>query len=102
MTTEREQQARLILEASTGMHGPVAKQLAERATAYKATSRYSDTVSDGGMDPRNGDDAKMRREIAAWKWGYAYLQDRMRSLDRHGWAHDCDDEIEQRINGRTE
>lgn len=34
---------------------------------------------------------------AAYKWGYDSLQDRMMSLERHGWAHDCDSEIEYRI-----
>lgn len=40
---------------------------------------------------------RLRAEVAAWRWGYRYLQDRMRSLDRHGWAEDCDGEIEARI-----
>lgn len=38
-----------------------------------------------------------QREAAAYKWAYGYLQDRMRSLGRHGWAMDCDGEIEARI-----
>lgn len=42
---------------------------------------------------------QLKREIAAYVGGYQYLQTRMESLDRHGWAHDCDDEIEWRING---
>jgi hypothetical protein len=33
----------------------------------------------------------------AYKWGYEYLQSRMEDLGRHGWAHDCDHEIEMRI-----
>lgn len=33
----------------------------------------------------------------AYAWGYRYLQDRMESIGRHGWAHDCDGEIEWRI-----
>lgn len=37
-------------------------------------------------------------EIAAWKWGYEYLQSRMESLERHGWAHDCDGEIQARVD----
>lgn len=40
------------------------------------------------------DVAKM---VEAWKWGYEYLQSRMESLGREGWAHDCDEEIQQRI-----
>ncbi len=39
------------------------------------------------------------RKAAAYKWGYEYLQDRMRSIDRHGWAEDCDGEIAARIEG---
>jgi len=35
---------------------------------------------------------------AAYKWGYECLQSRMESIDRHGWAHDCDGEIEARIS----
>ena len=35
--------------------------------------------------------------VAAWKWGYEYLQRRMASLGREGWAHDCDEEIAFRI-----
>ncbi len=35
--------------------------------------------------------------VAAWKWGYEYLQQRMASLGREGWAHDCDEEIVYRI-----
>lgn len=52
-------------------------------------------------------DALLRRarkaEAAAdaYRWGYGYLQDRMRSVGRHGWAADCDDEIEHRIGERT-
>lgn len=40
-----------------------------------------------------------QREAAAHKWAYGYLQDRMRSIDRHGWADDCDGEIAHRIAG---
>lgn len=40
---------------------------------------------------------RVKAERDAYKWGYTYLQDRMHSLDRHGWATDCDGEIEQRI-----
>lgn len=36
-------------------------------------------------------------EIAAWRWGYEYLQNRMHSIERHGWAEDCDSEIDARI-----
>lgn len=41
---------------------------------------------------------RIKAERDAYKWGYAYLQDRMHSLDRHGWAIDCDSEIEVRID----
>jgi len=34
---------------------------------------------------------------AAYKWAYEYLQSRMESIGRHSWAHDCDSEIEFRI-----
>lgn len=40
---------------------------------------------------------RVKAEREAYKWGYTYLQDRMHSLDRHGWAIDCDSEIEARI-----
>jgi hypothetical protein len=40
-------------------------------------------------------------EAAAYKWGYEYLQDRMRSIDRPGWAEDCDSEIESRVSKST-
>lgn len=33
----------------------------------------------------------------AYQWAYEYLQDRMHSIDRHGWAEDCDEEITSRI-----
>ncbi len=36
-------------------------------------------------------------KVEANKWGYEYLQDRMKSIDRPGWAHDCDGEIQARI-----
>ena len=39
------------------------------------------------------------RKATAYKWGYEYLQDRMRSIDRPGWAEDCDGEIQARIAG---
>lgn len=39
----------------------------------------------------------LRAQVAAYRWAYQYLQERMKSLDRHGWAHDCDGEIEYRI-----
>jgi hypothetical protein len=38
------------------------------------------------------------RAIAAYQWAYEYLQGRMHSIDRHGWAEDCDGEIEHRIS----
>ncbi len=34
----------------------------------------------------------------AYKWGYEYLQGRMESIGRRGWAQDCDGEIGARIN----
>lgn len=43
--------------------------------------------------------AAAERERDAWKWGYSYLQDRMKSIGREGWAHDCDDEIRARSEG---
>jgi hypothetical protein len=42
--------------------------------------------------------AVLTAERDAYKWAYGYLQDRMESLHRPGWAHDCDGEIEYRIN----
>lgn len=38
----------------------------------------------------------LEKERDAYKWAYGYLQDRMKSLGREGWAHDCDGEIEDR------
>lgn len=38
-----------------------------------------------------------RVAAGAFEWAYRYLQDRMRSIDRPGWAEDCDGEIEWRI-----
>lgn len=43
-------------------------------------------------EPNTSDDA--------YKWAYEYLQSRMKSIDRHGWAHDCDSEIQARIEAR--
>lgn len=37
-----------------------------------------------------------QREAAAYRWAYGHLQDRMRSIGRHGWAEDCDGEIVHR------
>ena len=37
-------------------------------------------------------------QAAAWKWGYEYLQERLKALGRDGWAHDCDGEIEARAS----
>lgn len=42
---------------------------------------------------------RARREAAAYRWAYGYLQDRMRSVGRDGWAQDCDSEIESRVLG---
>lgn len=39
----------------------------------------------------------MAAKAEAYKWAYEYLQSRMLSLDRVDWAHDCDGEIEARI-----
>jgi hypothetical protein len=65
-------------DVSAGMYGPHASQwLRDVAEALCAA----------------------QREAAAYKWGYEYLQSRMHSIDRHGWAEDCDGEIEHRIAG---
>jgi hypothetical protein len=40
--------------------------------------------------------AQLWRERDAYKWAYEYMQSRMESIGRHGWAHDCDGEIEHR------
>jgi len=45
--------------------------------------------------------AAVRADAAAHRWAYSYLQSRMESIDRHGWAHDCDGEIEARIAARS-
>lgn len=39
------------------------------------------------------------RTAQAYKWAYEYLQERMRSIGRDGWAEDCDGEIAHRIAG---
>lgn len=41
--------------------------------------------------------ATLRASASAYRWAYEYLQDRLRSLGREGWAQDCDAEIEARI-----
>lgn len=44
---------------------------------------------------------QLERDAAAagaYKWAYEYLQDRMRSIGRDGWAEDCDGEIQYRID----
>ncbi|OLP04472.1 hypothetical protein [Rhodoferax antarcticus] len=45
--------------------------------------------------------ALVQAERDAFKWAYGYLQDRMRSIARFGWAQDCDSEIEARIQQAT-
>lgn len=42
--------------------------------------------------------SSVQKEAAAYRWAYEYLQSRMNSIDRHGWAHDCDEEIQYRIS----
>ena len=59
------------------------------AQAYAAQS-----IADAQQSEANIGDAR----VAAYKWAYEYLQDRMNSIDRFGWAKDCDDEIKSRIN----
>ena len=66
-------------DLSAGLYGPAASALLQQWAEEKA---------------------KLEREVAAYKWGYGYLQDRMRSLGRAGWAQDCDGEIEARIAQR--
>ena len=61
-------------------------------------------LSDRDADIRDAAVAHIQRleaEAAAWRWGYKYLQDRMHSIDRHGWAEDCDSEILARIDSAT-
>jgi hypothetical protein len=41
-------------------------------------------------------------EAEAYKWAYQRLQARMHSIGRHGWAHDCDEEIIHRITAAVE
>lgn len=40
------------------------------------------------------------RAAAAYKWGYEYAKDRLKSIGRDGWANDCDSEIEARKGGQ--
>lgn len=46
--------------------------------------------------------ASLVARAKAFQWGYEYLQGRMRSLGRDGWAQDCDGEIEHRANARPD
>jgi len=55
----------------------------------------------GPVEPLAASQRLLVAEGAAWKWGYEHLQGRMESLDRHGWAHDCDAEIAARIAAAT-
>lgn len=43
------------------------------------------------------DTSLLLAEVAAYKWAYEYLQNRMVSIGREGWANDCNSEIEARI-----
>lgn len=45
---------------------------------------------------------ELEAERDVYNWGYEYLQHRMHSIDRHGWAIDCDDEIAARIDALKE
>jgi hypothetical protein len=67
-------------DVSAGLYGPHASQWL-RDTAAALSSAQA--------------------EAAAYKWGYEYLQDRMRSIGRLGWAEDCDSEIEARVSKST-
>jgi len=44
-----------------------------------------------------GEDKHKKGDAAAYRWAYEYLQSRMVSIGRQGWASDCDSEIEARI-----
>lgn len=62
----------------------------------------------GKKAPAASDVEQLRQQLAietaradAFAWGYGYLQDRMRSIDRPGWAEDCDSEIDHRIKAAT-
>lgn len=63
-------------DLSAGMFGPAMSELLRDIAGQLATAQA---------------------EARAYKWGYEYLQSRMESIDRPGWAHDCDGEIQARI-----
>ena len=69
--------------------GPLRKQMRDHAKRARVALDIYD-----GQAARNPASAE---PVAPWKWGYEYLQERMESIGRHGWAHDCDGEIEDRI-----
>ncbi len=57
----------------------------------------SETTASASVQGVMGAEVVPAAEAAAWKWGYEYLQSRMESIGREGWAHDCDGEIQFRI-----
>lgn len=71
-------------------HFSLPKQSQALSTAPIATER-----SAMGAEPVAV--SELQATAAAYKWAYGYLQDRMRSIGRYGWAADCDGEIEDRI-----
>lgn len=90
------------LAVPSGSHGPV---LTPQGDCMSARLRdEADLCANEGAD----DIAQLLNEAAAeidlldsaaraYQWGYGYLQDRMESIGRQGWAFDCDGEITQRI-----
>lgn len=66
-------------DISAGLFGPHASQVLREAASLMVAP------------------PSLAAERDAYKWGYEYLQSRMESLHRYGWAHDCDSEIEARI-----
>lgn len=54
------------------------------------------------QEPSGVREGMLRAERDAYKKAYEYLQGRMESLDRHGWAHDADGDIEYAITRAAE
>lgn len=87
---------------------PSQAELLSRIEALTAERNAAVQLAQGRLEQMNADRGQviaLQSEVAfrkrcddAYKWGYGYLQDRMNSLGRVGWAHDCDSEIEARIN----
>ena len=60
-------------------------------------NKHYTAVKTSELDSLEAERDALRAERDAYRWGYEYLQDRMRSIGRSSWVEDCDGEIEARI-----